>query len=243
MKQENGKTLNTAEVLENVQKCITELEEADKVATWKLDHKRFYRQYGSKVATVFNTDAVYKELNIFDWWKETISKTTLKEMESFLKTAIKMGYTGYACFKVGASGCANGMWANKEESIDGYSPDGECIYRSFTPDYVCWDAQLKNGAWAHDVIDKKYDKTTLADVKKVIAEQTEVTGLSEQKIVQRYCDVTDTAIKYERGEWHYTIPKTHFAESEEKTTFWWNELIRELKRLLTEVKIAEAVAR
>ena len=241
MKQENGKTLNATDVLANVQACIKELEEKSKVSWIDLDTKRYHRNFGSKVATVFNIDAVYKELNIFDWWVETLSTTKLKEMESFLKTAIKMGYTGYACFKVGASGCANGMWANKAESEDGYSPKGECLYRSFTPDYISWDAELANGAYAHDAIDKPYDKITLADVKKVIAEQTETTGLSEQKIAQRYCDVTGTEISYYRGEWHYEIPKTKYAESEKKSTFWWSELIRELTRLLNECNIANSM--
>lgn len=59
-------------------------------------------------------------------------------MEKFLKEAIKLGYKGYVCFKVGATGCANGMWAHKEESLDGYSPDGDFLYKSFTPAYNYW---------------------------------------------------------------------------------------------------------
>ena len=84
----------------------------------------------------------YDKYSIFDWWKSNLSKTDLKNMKSFLGTAIKLGFTGYVCFKVGVSGCANGMWAHIEETTDGYSPDGDFIYRSFTPDYVDWDCHV-----------------------------------------------------------------------------------------------------
>lgn len=89
----------------------------------------------------------YRDLNIFDWWTDNLSVSKQKEMERFLRLAIELGYTGYVCFKVGASGCANGMWAHKEESTTGYSPEGECLYRSFTPDYTCYDACLADGSW------------------------------------------------------------------------------------------------
>ena len=52
---------------------------------------------------------VYDELSIFDWWPETLPISRMKQMQSFLKNAIRLGFTGYVCFKVGASGCANGM--------------------------------------------------------------------------------------------------------------------------------------
>ena len=94
---------------------------------------------------------VYDELSIFDWWPENLTVSHLKQMRSFLREAIKLGYTGYVCFKVGASGCANGMWAYKEDGKadeDGYvhSPDGDAIYRSFTPDYTYWSF-CKDGKW------------------------------------------------------------------------------------------------
>lgn len=88
---------------------------------------------------------VYDELSIFDWWNERLSKTQLLDMQRFLREAIKLGYTGYVCFKVGATGCANGMWAHKQESENGYSPDGEFLYKSFTPDYNCWSVQAADG--------------------------------------------------------------------------------------------------
>ena len=93
---------------------------------------------------------VYDDLSIFDWWPERLTLTHMKQMRTFLREAIKLGYTGYVCFKVGASGCANGMWAHKEEGkVEGkdvYSPDGDALYRSFTPDYTYW-AFEKDGKW------------------------------------------------------------------------------------------------
>lgn len=68
-------------------------------------------------------------------------------MRKLLKEAIKLGYTGYVCFKVGAAGCANGMWAYKEESTTGYAPDGECLYKSFTPSYCYWSVKTVSGEW------------------------------------------------------------------------------------------------
>jgi len=89
---------------------------------------------------------VYDDLSIFDWWPERLTLTHMKQMRTFLKEAIKLGYTGYVCFKVGASGCANGMWACVNETTNGYSPDGDTLYRSFTPDYTYYSFQ-KNGKW------------------------------------------------------------------------------------------------
>ena len=90
---------------------------------------------------------VYDELSIFDWWPERLTISHMKQMRTFLKEAIKLGYTGYVCFKVGASGCANGMWASKAESTNGYSPKGETIYRSFTPDYTYYSFCDKDDVW------------------------------------------------------------------------------------------------
>ena len=99
-------------------------------------------------------DVVYDDLSIFDWWSEKLTITHMKQMRTFLKEAIKLGYTGYVCFKVGAHGCANGMWAHKEETKDGYSPKGDFIYRSFTPDYTNWQAKIN---------DKNYPEATGAE--------------------------------------------------------------------------------
>ena len=85
---------------------------------------------------------VYDDLSIFDWWPERLTITHMKQMRTFLKEAIKLGYDGYVCFKVGASGCANGMWAYKEKN----GIDGDCLYRSFSPDYTYYSFN-KNGKW------------------------------------------------------------------------------------------------
>lgn len=100
----------------------------------------------------YNISDVCETLSIFDWWNDTLSKSQLEDMRKFLREAIKLGYTGYVCFKVGATGCANGMWAYKKESEDGYSPDGEALYKSFTPAYNYWSVCKADGEWvpAHD---------------------------------------------------------------------------------------------
>ena len=85
---------------------------------------------------------VCNELSIFDWWPEMLTISHMKQMRTFLKAAIKLGYTSNVSFKVGASGCANGMWAYKEKN----GVDGDCLYRSFTPDYTYYSFN-KNGKW------------------------------------------------------------------------------------------------
>ena len=89
----------------------------------------------------------YEELSIFDWWNTYLSVSQAKQMRSFLKDAIKLGYTGYVCFRVGASGCSHGMWAAKEETTDGYSPNCATLFRSFTPAVTYWDVTDKHGNW------------------------------------------------------------------------------------------------
>lgn len=80
---------------------------------------------------------VYEELSIFDWWKDKLTVSDMKAMQSFMREAILLGYDGRVAFKVGASGCSNGMWAYTEESsAEGYAPDSDYLYRSFTPDYT-----------------------------------------------------------------------------------------------------------
>ena len=114
---------------------------------------------------------VYDELSIFDWWPETLPISRMKQMQSFLKNAIRLGFTGYVCFKVGASGCANGMWAHKELSTNGYSPDGDVLYRSFSPDYTYWSAKI-NGNWIPAVDGKSYDSCkTVKELEKLLKEE------------------------------------------------------------------------
>lgn len=116
---------NAEEVLKEVEKKIKEVEAKN------------YNKY-LRITEVCN------ELSIFDWWNNKLSLTKLKDMRKFLKEAIKLGYTGYVCFKVGATGCANGMWAHTVETKDGYSPESDFLYKSFTPEYNYWQIS-KNG--------------------------------------------------------------------------------------------------
>ncbi len=114
---------------------------------------------------------IYDDLSIFDWWPEKLTVSHMKQMRTFLKEAIKLGYTGYVCFKVGASGCANGMWAYKKESTDGYSPkDSEALYRSFTPDYTYYGV-CHNDQWlpAKEIDGNSYDSLkTIRDLENYI---------------------------------------------------------------------------
>lgn len=121
------KKRNAQAVLLEVEKWIRILEMRHKI------YPKWSRRYKTEM------DEVFDELSIFDWWTKYISLNQLKQMRTFLREAIKLGYTGYVCFKVGASGCANGMWANKLPTTNGYSPKCEFLYRSFTPDYTYWD--------------------------------------------------------------------------------------------------------
>lgn len=106
---------------------------------WHLEN--IHDQYRNR----YEIRKVCEPLSIFDWWPEYLSETKLKDMRKFLKAAIERGYTGYVCFKVGAAGCANGMWAHKAETEDGYSPDGEFLYKSFTPSYNYWSVKAADG--------------------------------------------------------------------------------------------------
>lgn len=122
---------NAEPVLKAVEKCIVELEEVSKQDSFDYDHKRFVRK-GWEGKKVFKMRAVCDDLSIFDWWSDELSMSQLKQMKAFLTQAIKLGFTGYVCFKVGIKGCANGMWAHTKESTTGFSPkDCDILYHSF----------------------------------------------------------------------------------------------------------------
>ena len=118
------------QILNNVNSLIAELEA-----------KPYKWQKKARIADVC------EGLGIFDWWNETISISQLKQMKAFLNTAIKLGYDGYACFKVGAAGCSHGMWANKKQSTTGYSPDGACIFHSFRSGDNYWSYCREDNTW------------------------------------------------------------------------------------------------
>ena len=118
------------------------------------------------------------ELSIFDWWVDELSISRLKEMRKFLKEAIKLGYTGYVCFKVGAEGCANGMWAHKNPTTNWYSPKGDFLYKSFTPSYNYWDITYEGRERGDNRLSyrvgKEYDDLkTIKDLENALAELRE----------------------------------------------------------------------
>lgn len=115
--------MNAAEVLRNVERLLAD----ESKKSWEMRR-------------------VYKELGIFDWWKDKLTVSDMKAMQSFMREAILLGYDGRVAFKVGASGCSNGMWAYTEESVEGDAPDSDYLYRSFTPDYTEWAFTLGDEA-------------------------------------------------------------------------------------------------
>lgn len=137
--------MNAKECLINVENLINELEAANNY----MGPSDFSRMTWKGCKRVFKISAVYNECGIFDWWNENLSISQLKQMRSFLKQAIKLGFNGYVCFKVGAKYCSHGMWAHKEESSDGYSPEGDVLFHSFRSGDNYYDMEL-NGVWMHD---------------------------------------------------------------------------------------------
>lgn len=143
--------LNRNEVMEQVAKMIS-------------DGESFKARYGwSKKWRIAD---VYEKLSIFDWWNDYLSVSQLKQMKNFLEIAGKMGYNGYVCFKVGAKYCSNGMWAHKDESTTGYSPDGEFLYHSFVSGRNDYDCMLADGTLASSKVGR--DCLTLNELKKII---------------------------------------------------------------------------
>lgn len=147
--------LNAREVLANVEKMIAEAEDYNKGRQW------YHAKWRKKIWDVC------EELSIFDWWNEYLSVSQLKQMRSFLKTAIRLGYTGHVCFKVGATGCSHGMWAHKKESADGFSPDGGCLFHSFRCGDNYWGLCLDNGKWIDEEIG--YKEYSLKEIKEAIS--------------------------------------------------------------------------
>ena len=133
---------------------IKSLEKTEVTAQAVLDNVNGYiallemRKRAGDSRAMLKINKVYNDLSIFDWWKDDLSLTQLKDMKRFLEEAIKLGYTGYVSFKVGVSGCANGMWADTELSEDGFSPrTGMTLYKSFTPAYNYWSFTDEEGRW------------------------------------------------------------------------------------------------
>lgn len=144
-----AKGLNAQEVLNNVEEKITALENWKETRGW---------------TPKLNIVSVYKDLSIFDWRNNKLSLSQLKQMRNFLKTAIKMGFTGYVYFKVGEKYCPHGMWAYKKESKDGCSPNGAILYHSFISGDNFWSAAADNGKWMKNFF------ATLKEVKQYLAQ-------------------------------------------------------------------------
>ena len=58
------------------------------------------------------------------------------------------------------------MWAHKEESTTGHSPDGEWLFHSFRNGDNYWDVCLPDGRYGMEIVDH-YD-LTLDEVKELI---------------------------------------------------------------------------
>lgn len=153
-----GKGLNAAQVLANINACIDELTAQEKIGANRNYNRYSHRGYDYTKGYGFKIRAVCDELSIFDWWNDTLSMSQLKQMRDFVKKAIELGFKGYVCFKVGAAGCAHGMWASTDESLDGYSPKtGDTLFHSFRAGDNYWSAEI-NGVWMNT-------ECTLAEVK------------------------------------------------------------------------------
>ena len=153
--------MNAREVLENIRQCINELMSGKSLrTTYRNGGKRFY------------IENVCEELSIFDWWEPTLSLSQLRQMERFTQTAIKLGFTGYVCFKVGAAGCSHGMWAHTDVSTNGYAPDtGDCLHHSFRSGDNYWDIEI-DGDWLSELHREEGKwQFTLNEVKAYIEER------------------------------------------------------------------------
>lgn len=139
--------MNAKKCLMNVETLISELKAADQNSLIPDHNRMAYKGWSTK--KVFKISAICKECGIFDWWNDYLSMSQLKQMSTFLNQAIKLGFTGYVCFKVGAAGCSHGMWAHKNESTNGYSPDGDCLFHSFRAGDNYFN-MLLNGEWLSD---------------------------------------------------------------------------------------------
>ena len=155
---------NADAVLRNIKNAIAELEAIQGCAV-NSNYDRYQRTSWKDNRYAFRMRAVCNELSIFDWWKDTLSISQLKQMKKFVENAIELDFTGYVCFKVGASGCSHGMWAAKEESTDGFSPDCDTLFHSFRSGDNYYDICLNN-KW-YEGWSENYK---IADIKRILEE-------------------------------------------------------------------------
>lgn len=143
---------NAKQVLIEVEKYIEQLEKEE-----NPNNRKLY------------IDDVCDELSIFDWWKDWLTISNLKDMKRFLKQSIKLGFKGYVFFKVGIKGCTNGMWAQKKESITGLSPDGPYLYKTFVDGSDYWLISLDGENYLRGK-DNDISIDTIKEVKQIIEE-------------------------------------------------------------------------
>ena len=143
---------NAKQVLIEVEKYIEQLEKEENPINRKL--------------YIYD---VYDKLSIFDWWKDWLTISNLKDMKRFLKQSIKLGFKGYVFFKVGIKGCTNGMWAHKKESIIDYSPDGPYLYKTFVDGSDYWLISLDGENYLRGK-DNDISIDTIKEVKQIIEE-------------------------------------------------------------------------
>lgn len=175
---------NAAAVLKAVEACMAELGAVQGKNTLPNPDRMIWKGYSNDKK--FKIGALCEELSIFDWWNDYLSMSQLNQMKKFLEQAIKLGFTGYVCFKVGAKGCANGMWAYTEETTDGYSPKtGNALYHSFVSGENYWDVEI-NGEWLHEKMLHPHQnyRFTLAQVKEALTAAKREKVLQEQPTQQ-----------------------------------------------------------
>ena len=181
--EKNYSKYNRDAVLVEVEKLIAELEDKKEQAVNKVRESYDYRVSSWYVKSRINSASrevrlrirnVCDKLSIFDWWKDYLSLSQLKQMRSFLVTTGKLGFNGYVCFKVGSVGCSHGMWCYVKESTNGYSPDGAFLFHSFVSGenyWSCYDVN-KEPIGNEDLDEyghRKKWKFTLKDVKEFMA--------------------------------------------------------------------------
>lgn len=113
--------MNAAEVLRNVEKLLAD----ESKKSWPISQ-------------------VYRDLEIFDWWVDNLSRSKLEQMRDFLTVAIALGYKGIPSFKVGSAGFSHGMWAYRPASC-------EVLYHTFCPGENYYSVGWSNDDWTGEL--------------------------------------------------------------------------------------------
>lgn len=175
----NYASKNAAAVLKAVEACMAELGAVQGKNTLPDPNRMSWKGYSNDKK--FKIRALCDELSIFDWWNDYLSMSQLNQMKKFLEQAIKLGFTGYVCFKVGAKGCSHGMWAHTVETTTGHSPEeGDTLYHSFVSGENYWDVEI-DGEWLHEKMLHPHQnyRFTLAQVKEAL------TATKREEVLQK----------------------------------------------------------